>query len=196
MTPLQTLTAMRAAYGTPMTRAQRGELLNRVAWTHRAEGWGLLKKPSGANAPQPQTGIEISSDILTKIEAGELVLYDCFIDSEGKATPAWGRKKNLQDVSRWTAPVDANGTLPPHPPEPPQPPTMPAGRPYPGDAFGVQVGRYLFADYEMAGQAPNEGMGVWFLRVSHDITTPPYLTPAQSLEKHRREWRDLLGLPG
>ena len=40
--------------------------------------------------------------------------------------------------------------------------------PYPGDQYGTIIGDVLFADYAEAGQAPNPGMGVWFLRTVYD----------------------------
>lgn len=64
---------------------------------------------------------------------------------------------------------------------------------YPGDEYGWQIGEALFADYAEAGQAPNPGMGVWFWRTAWDAATT--LTVDQSIEKHRKEWREALGLP-
>jgi hypothetical protein len=64
MTPLDTLRTLRLAYPTPMRTDQLGDLLNAVAWIHRAEGYGVLKKPTGSRCPQPQTGTWISRDIL------------------------------------------------------------------------------------------------------------------------------------
>jgi len=186
MTPLDTLKALRLTYPTPMRNEQLGQLLNAVAWTHRDGGYGLLKKPSGANCQQPQTGILISRDILGWRDGS---IFDCLIDAEGKAEPTWGRK-NPVDPSRWTPPVDASVSLPPPVVTPPPGTSVP----YPGDAFGTEIGARLFADYADAGQSPNAGMGVWFLRTLWDMAHPPYLTPHQSLDKHQAEWRALLGL--
>jgi len=192
MTPLETLKRLRPAYSTPMSKDQLGAYLNAVAWTHRADGYGLLKKPTGSNCRQPQTGTLISSDILCKVEGKNLLLWDVLIGSGEKAVPTWGAKKSLQDLSRWVAPVDASVALPPDPG--PTGGTMPAGKPYPGDAFGAAIGNRLFADYAAAHQVPNAGVGIWILRTCWDVANPPYLTPEQSLEKHQKSWREILGL--
>ena len=83
---LPTVQQIRAEYPTPMSPAQVGELLNRVAWQHRAEGWGLLKKTGGNRCPAPQ-GVEISCDIL--IHAPTVRHFDVLSDVEHGATPVW-----------------------------------------------------------------------------------------------------------
>lgn len=83
---LPTLQRFRAEYPTPMSRPQIGELLNRVAWEHRAEGWGLLKKSGGSNCPAPQ-GVAISCDIL--IHAPTILHFDVLSDAENTAGPTW-----------------------------------------------------------------------------------------------------------
>lgn len=65
--------------------------------------------------------------------------------------------------------------------------------PYPGDQYGTQIGDVLFADYAEAGQAPNPGMGVWFLRTTYDYVAGLPIDAA--IAKHRAEWRRALGLP-
>jgi hypothetical protein len=173
-----------------MTPAQNGQLLNDTAWVHRADGYGLLKKPSGSNCPQPETGIKISRDILM-LPSGRI--FDCLIDAEGQAVPTWSEKKPV-NPALWTVPVDpeADGGVvePPEPPEP-EPPVV---VPYPGDQVGVQIGTVLFADYAEAGQAPNPGMGVWFMRTCWDVANSPYLSVEESIMKHRAEWRAILGI--
>src|SRR5256885_109157 len=52
----------RSRYPASMTAAQVGEMLNAVAWAHRAEGWGLLRKGAGNSCPL--AGTFISCDIL------------------------------------------------------------------------------------------------------------------------------------
>lgn len=83
---LLTVQRIRLDYPTPMSPAQRAELLNRVAWEHRSEGWGLLQKTGGNRCPAPQ-GVDIACDIL--VYAPTPWHYDVLIDSEGAATPAW-----------------------------------------------------------------------------------------------------------
>jgi hypothetical protein len=84
---LPTVQRFRADYPTPMSSAQRGELLNRVAWEHRADGWGLLIKTGGNRCAAPQ-GVEVACDIL--VHAPTRWHFDVLIDSEGSATPTWG----------------------------------------------------------------------------------------------------------
>ena len=72
------------------------------------------------------------------------------------------------------------------------PPTYP---PYPGDAVFDAVGEVLFADYAAAGQAPNPQMGRWFGRVTYDWLAEVVPTLDASIQKHRAEWRAILGLP-
>src|SRR4051812_39983718 len=91
-----------------MSRPQVGELLNRVAWEHRAEGWGLLKKPGGNRCPSPQ-GFDISCDIL--VHAPTVTHFDVLIDAGGASTPWWNpvgpctSPPSGCEMSRFLAPV-------------------------------------------------------------------------------------------
>lgn len=71
----------------------------------------------------------------------------------------------------------------------------PAHDPYPGDAVFDAVGVVLFADYAEAGQAPNPQMGRWFGRTIYDWLAKHEPTLDASIAKHRKEWRQILGLP-
>jgi hypothetical protein len=62
-TPFETLALFRQQYPPVMSDAQRGELLNRVAWVYRESGMALLGKNGGANCPMPN-GVRISCDYL------------------------------------------------------------------------------------------------------------------------------------
>jgi hypothetical protein len=111
---LPTLQRFRAEYPTPMSPAQAGEFLNRVAWEHRFEGWGLLEKGGGHRCPAPQ-GVDISCDIL--IHAPSIHHFDVLADSEGAAVPIWIDKgpcvlgpSSGCAMSNYLAPV---GTAPP-----------------------------------------------------------------------------------
>lgn len=57
------LHAERAKYGGTMTNAEAGQLLNAVAYAHRATGWGLSRKDGGNHAALPFVG-NIAVDIL------------------------------------------------------------------------------------------------------------------------------------
>ena len=76
---------------------------------------------------------------------------------------------------------------------PPVTPPAPVVPPYPGDPVFDQIGVVLFADYAQAGQPPNPGMGRWFGRTTFDYLAG--MPMADSIKKHRAEWREALGLP-
>src|SRR3954452_4732673 len=103
---LPTLQQLRPEYPTPMSKPQIGELLNRVAWLHRSEGWGVLRKETGNNCPHP-SGVLISCDILMYQPTGEI--FDVLADSDFAASPIWLDKGPL-DVSRFVAPVRPAGS--------------------------------------------------------------------------------------
>ena len=80
---LSTVQRIRATYPAVLSEAQKAELLNRVAWEHRSEGWGLLKKTGGARCPAPQ-GVEVACDIL--VYAPTAWHFDVLVDGQ---IPAW-----------------------------------------------------------------------------------------------------------
>lgn len=114
---LSALQQARKSYPTPMTDAQRGALLNEVAYA-AGDGWGLLDKPSGAHVPQPTTGRLIAGDILFNRITGHH--YDVLRDGEGAAEPEW-QDDGPMDLGRWVAPVAPT----PAPAPPPVPHTSP-----------------------------------------------------------------------
>src|SRR5262249_49365532 len=81
---LPTVQRVRQGYPAIMTAAQKGELLNRVAWEHRTEGWGLLQKSSGNRCAAPQ-GTDVACDIL--VYAPTAWHFDVLADSDTAATP-------------------------------------------------------------------------------------------------------------
>lgn len=83
---LPTLERIRLEYPTPMSPEQHGEYLNRVAWEHRNEGWGLLRKDGGNRCPAPQ-GVYVACDIL--VYAPNPWHFDVLIDSGVSDIPAW-----------------------------------------------------------------------------------------------------------
>jgi hypothetical protein len=85
--------------------------------------------------------------------------------------------------------VQPGPSVPMSPPVP-TPPVMP---PYPGDSVFDEIGVVLFGDYAQAGQSPNVGMGRWFGRTVYDYLAG--MPMADSIAKHRAEWRAALGLP-
>lgn len=106
---LATVQRFRATYPAVMSEAQKAELLNRVAWEHRTEGWGLLRKTGGARCPAPQ-GVEVACDIL--VYAPTAWHFDVLVDGQ---IPAWQDAGPCDpavsgcDMSRFLAPVRPPG---------------------------------------------------------------------------------------
>lgn len=128
---LADLQAERSHYGASMSGAEVAAMLNAVAWRHRAEGWGLLRKGSGNSCPL--TGTFISCDIL--IHAPTIQHFDVLIDAEGRAEPTWNLvgpcilgPSSGCEMSRFLSPVDPGGgpIVTPVPPivTPPVPPVQ------------------------------------------------------------------------
>jgi hypothetical protein len=125
---LPTVEAVRAKYPSP-SLDELGVMLNEIAWTHRADGWGLNSKPSGNSTAQPGTGIRIAVDILHHKPTD--TLWDCFADAGGETRPVWGEAHPHGDPVRvWVAPVAPDGV--PAPPEPPPVPIPGTPVPIPG----------------------------------------------------------------
>jgi hypothetical protein len=103
--------------GAIASNAQIGEMLNRIAWTHRAQGIGLSQKPGGNRCPS--LAGEIACDILM-LENG--TAWDVFRSAEpGEPTaPQCGSAIQITDPDRgWIAPVEPRGVEEPPPPPPP-----------------------------------------------------------------------------
>jgi len=188
MTALETLVELRKKYPTPMSGDELGALLNAVAWAHRADGYGLLSKPTGANCRQPQTGTLVSRDILMLAGSGRI--FDVLIDAEGKATPAWGEKTALSP-SRFVAPVDSTIQLP-LPPPPPPPPTS-LTQSYPDEATWWTA---LFEEvdrlYGLANRPHDPGTLKWSVRTAYDIGAG--MDKEKAKKKHLDELCAALGL--
>ncbi len=105
----------RAKYGPSMTAAEVGQLLNAVAFRHRSEGWGLLRKGAGNSCPLG--GTFISCDIL--IHAPSIQHFDVLQDAENTARPQWNNvgpcvlgPSSGCDMSNFLAPLDPGGPSP------------------------------------------------------------------------------------
>jgi hypothetical protein len=127
---LPTVERLRAEYPAQMSREQVGALLNRIAWEHRNEGWGLLKKTGGSRCPVAP-GIEASCDIL--VHAPSVRHFDVLSDSEAAAKPVWrdvgpcvlGPSSGC-DIKNFLAPVQpANEPATPPAPVPAADPLLP-----------------------------------------------------------------------
>ena len=96
----------------PLGLENAWKIINAVAYTHRADGWGLLRKTGGTQWNQ------CSVDVLINPRTHEAI--DCLGDAEGAGRPQWAQIEYLSDFnSRWVAPT--NGSEPPFPPTPPVP---------------------------------------------------------------------------
>jgi hypothetical protein len=105
---LPTVQAVRLKYPNP-TQADLGAMLNEIAWIHRADGWGLSRKPSGNHTTQPRTGERIAVDIQHHKYTG--TIWDVFADAGGTTTPMWGEANPHNDPARiWIAPVEPLST--------------------------------------------------------------------------------------
>lgn len=188
MTALETLVQLRKTYPTPMSGDQLGALLNAVAWAHRAEGYGLLSKPTGAHCRQPQTGTPVSRDILMLAGSGRI--FDVLIDAEGKAQPTWNEKTALSP-SRFVPPIDSTIPLPPQPPPPPPPPSL--TQPYPDEATWWTA---LFEEvnrlYGLANRPHDLETFKWSVRTAYDIGAG--MDKEKAKAKHLAELRAALGL--
>lgn len=199
MTALETLVDLRKTYPTPMSGDQLGALLNAVAWAHRADGFGLLSKPTGSNCRQPQTGTLVSRDILMLAGSGRI--FDVLIDAEGKATPTWGEKTALSP-SRFVPPVDSTVSLPhtPPPPPPPLPPPLPPPptspsltQPYPDEAtWWTALFEEIDRLYGLANHPRDLGTFKWSARTAYDIGAG--MEKEKAKVKHLDELRAALGL--
>lgn len=117
--------AERAKYGASMTPSEVAAMLNAVAWKHRDQGWGLLRKGSGNSCPLGSTFI--SCDILIDSRGGHH--FDVMIDAENTARPTWSDvgpcvlgPSSGCDMARFLAPVDPGpGATPGTPPDTPAP---------------------------------------------------------------------------
>lgn len=114
----------RAKYGASMSPAQVAAMLNQIAWNHKAEGWGLLRKGSGNSCPLRDTFI--SCDIL--IHAPSIQHFDVLQDAENTARPQWNNvgpcvlsESSGCSMDKFLAPFDPGGPVVP----PPLPPSTP-----------------------------------------------------------------------
>lgn len=108
---LSTLQQVRAEHPTKIGVDECVIILNKVAWMHRATGWGLLHKPGGNHGAQPTTNIPVSVDWLVnnKLNKGA----DCIINAPSNvdgaltsANPTWPSDgEDIIDISIWVAPV-------------------------------------------------------------------------------------------
>src|SRR5262245_3975193 len=129
---LPDLQAERAKYPDgPIPAVTIAKILNAVAWAHRAEGWGMLKKGSGNSCPI--AGTFVSCDIL--IHKPSVTHWDVLNNAEGDGTGTAAVQFNLVGpcvvglasgcaMSHFLDPVDPSGTTSVPGPRPAPPPDL------------------------------------------------------------------------
>lgn len=146
---LDTLKSVRAKYPEKVTPDEAVAMLNEVAWLHKDEGLGLLRKDGGNHGHQPKTGIFCSCDWLVSVTAG--LGSDVFVDGPdantnpvtlGIAGPTWGAGTSF-DKTKFVAPVEPVAAVPEPPkpepkPEPPPPPPAPPAPDHSAENLEVQ----------------------------------------------------------
>lgn len=149
--------------------------------------WGHLRKKPGQTQVH---GHGEDSALYLSDEAGQSQAVD-FIGGAGgpNPQPGWGVDQPRYSKSDWANPVE-HGLGPPAVPPPPQYP----GYPQP-ETLVDGAGDALFADFAQAGQAANPQMFRFAFRVAYSWLTKEVATLEASVVKHRKEWRELLGLP-
>lgn len=96
------------------------EITKRVAWIEQETGIGLHRQDEGRTGCW-FNGVFCSVDFLVYKDGRAI---DCLGDAGGANTPQWGEKQG--DASRWVAPMDPGGSMPPPEPTPePEPDVKP-----------------------------------------------------------------------
>lgn len=182
---LGTLQSARAAYPTPMSKAQIAEMLNRAVSQH--PGWALLRKDAGNNCPTPYPGVSISCDWI--VQASTRWGYDVLRDQEGAAVIVGSGGEALaagaEIVYPW--PIGATGSGPsvPAPTPTPGPPAVGSG-PSPApvdlaplsqrlDALSAQAER-MFADLVARDVARQAQLAAVAAQVQKHDESPAFLT--------------------
>ena len=114
----QTLVDARATYPGELDQRQAGELLNRVAWALRGEGFGLLRKDGGNRCPVAGLSVAVACDWLVHMPSGtgcDVLGSGPDENAPGPSTPTWCSGEPF-DRSRFVAPVEPGGGPPPPPP--------------------------------------------------------------------------------
>lgn len=106
---LPTINTVRNKYPALVSKDQSVAILNEVAWIHRNDGFGLLKKDGGVNGPQPKTGTLCSVDWLISKKHNRGL--DCLGAApnnemtEAPANPQWHDGESPVDLTRFIDPV-------------------------------------------------------------------------------------------
>lgn len=106
----QTLKAERARYQTPVPPAGLADILNRTAFTHRAQGYGLMRKTTGNRCMSAAGSIKCDALVLP---SG--VWYDVLGSSETLATVQCSTPAGTQAAGNYVAAVDPHVDVDPVP---------------------------------------------------------------------------------
>lgn len=153
------------------------------------QNWRHLKKKPG----QTQVHGHAEDAALFLLPDNKAIAVDFIGGAGGKnPQPGWIVGAHEYKHSDGHDPEDHGlGSAPPPPVVlPPQYP------PYPFPETAVDgAGEALFADFAEAGQGPNPAMFRFAFRVAYDWLTKNVASLDASVQKHRKEWRAILGLP-
>lgn len=162
-------------------------------------GWGYVGKTNGEGQYRPPIGFprQVGPYVITGVSHDAIGSANQRVDLLGGGndgpdplgTPAQPQWMDIPP-EHWRS---NNPIIPFDGPVVPVPPPAPVLPPYPGDPVFDEIGSALFADYAQAGQPPNAGMGRWLGRTVYDYLAG--MSMADSITKHRAEWRAALGLP-
>ena len=173
------------------THEGQGAFVDAVVSTLHAKDtrWGHLRKKPGQTAVH---GHGEDAVLYLSDEPGQSQVIDFIVGAGGGPNPQPGWMVDAPRYSKtdWLDPTEHGVSKP----CPVCPPTL-VIPPYAGDEVFDQIGAVLFEDYAAAHHPPNLGMGRWFGRTVYDWIAGNTKTLQESIAKHRREWRDILGLP-
>lgn len=121
---LRDLQALRAEYPALITQAQAGELLGRLAFRLKAEGFGLLKKTGGNRCPVSGLSVTVSCDWIVHLPSGR----GCDVlgsgpddQAPGPSTPTWCAGEPFDTAQFVPVTADPGGRTSPPAPAPDDP---------------------------------------------------------------------------
>jgi hypothetical protein len=109
------LVALRGQYPALLTQVQAGELLNRLVWQIRGEGFGLLRKDGGNSCPVVGLPFRVSCDIVlhrpTSTFCDVLGSAPDGPNEPGPSTPSWcaGEPGDMSNFVSPVQPADGGG---------------------------------------------------------------------------------------
>ena len=122
------------------------EITRRVAWALRAEGTGLLHKPTGNRCEYQGTPYSMDFVVYSDGRSADIAIGGIFDGVLTDAAPAWNLEAIPAHVGRWRPPVDPGPAIPPAPdPDPLPPPPTPPSDPSASDHDALLA---LLADLE------------------------------------------------